>query len=111
MSVTYNYSKYTPVDSTRTELSIFKSAYANVRFALALDKIIVLREVDVADLPGLAFRHYGDVSLWRLLLAYNGMNDPLQDLYPGLRFRLPTKASITQYLSSQRNTRRERISI
>jgi hypothetical protein len=36
----------------------------------------------------LAFRYYGDPSLWRLIALFNGIDDPLH-LVPGLLLRIP----------------------
>lgn len=99
MSTGYALTRYSRADSSGNQLSIFSSGYKNLRFALQADRPIVLTQADVANLPGLAFKHLGDMSLWRVLLAFNGLSDPIQDIYAGQTLLLPTKASAIQYLT------------
>lgn len=99
----YSWSKNSPIDSVGVQRSVFSSAFRNVRYALAFSKSYVLTQSDVANLPGLAYKEYGTVSAFHVLLAYNGMSDPLTDIYPGVRMRFFTKASLDAYLSEQRS--------
>ncbi len=108
---TYDYSRYTPFDSTGERRDIPKSAYKNIRFALPVDQTMQIGESDVSNLPGLAFRIYGDSSLWRLILAYNGMVDPVQDMWPGQVLNLPSKPAIIAYLNSQLKNQQQTVTI
>jgi hypothetical protein len=101
MSTDFNYNRFTALDNTLTQYSVFSSAYKNIRFAVPATQTLQISEPDVGNLPGLAFRIYGDVSLWRMIMAYNGMQDPLQDMWPGQILKLPSKAAVIAYLSSQ----------
>lgn len=103
MSNDYDYSKYTPVDNTGTQYSVFKSAYKNIRFALSVASTYTVNESDMANLMGIAFRLYGDISLWRMLLAFNGLQDQVQEVYPGLVLNCPNKNDVTAYLSAQQS--------
>jgi hypothetical protein len=100
----YDWSNYTPLDSTGDNFDIFKSAYKNIRFNVQTSQQIQLTATDMANLPGLAYRLFGDSSLWRALLAFNGLNDPLSDIAVGILLMVPSKAAITAYLSQQTNT-------
>ncbi len=107
----YDYGRYTPVDNTGREYSIFKSAFKNIRFALAYSSTYTITESDLANLVGIADKMYGDVSLWRVLLAFNGLQDPIQDIYPGLVLKIPSKSDIIAYISKQQNNQRPTIFI
>lgn len=96
----YDYSKYTKVDSSGKDYSVHRSGYKNIRFALVAVREIIVTQSDIANLPGLSFRIYGDTSYWRILLAFNGLNDPIQDIYVGQRLKVPSLASITQHLTT-----------
>lgn len=109
--MTYEYSRYTKVDSSGKSFSVQNSAYKNIRFALQTAKIITITQSDLANLPGLSYRLYEDVSYWRILLAYNGLNDPIQDIYVGMKLRVPTKASISQHMSAFRKDATRTITI
>jgi hypothetical protein len=110
-SADYDWSNYTPVDSTGSNYDKFKSAYKNIRFNVQPTTQIQLTIQDLANLPGLAYRLYGDTSLWRALLAYNGLSDPLSDIAVGMTLKIPTKAAITAYVSKQANNQQTPIVI
>lgn len=105
MSVTreYDYSAYTPIDSSLTQYNIFKSAYRNIRFGVQTSQKVTLTTAEAANLPGLSYRLYGTPNLWRALLALNGLNDPISDVVVGLTLNVPSKADLTAYLSKQQN--------
>jgi hypothetical protein len=111
VSSDYDYSRFTPLDNTGTAYNFVKSAYKNIRFALPAVQTLVISDPDVGNLAGIAFRFYGDVSLWRMLLAYNGMQDPIQDMYPGQVLKLPAKAAVIQYLNSQLQSQQKTLTI
>lgn len=111
MSSNYDFSKYTPLDSTGTAYSVFKSAFKNIRFALATSSTYPITEADMANLPGIAYRAFGDVSWWYMLLAFNGIQDQLQEVYPGLILNMPSKSDAIAYLSAQQNTQLTTITI
>lgn len=102
MSTDYDFSTNTPIDNTRTNYSVFQSGYKNIRFAIPYTRTMVVDESDMANLVGIAFRLYGDVSLWRALLAYNGIQCAIQEVYPGLVLKCPNKSDIIAYLSAQK---------
>lgn len=102
MSTDYDFSTNTPLDNTMTSYSVFKSGYKNIRFALSATSTYTIDESDMANLVGVAFRLYGDVSLWRALLSFNGIQDQLQEVYPGLLLKVPNKSDVIAYLSAQK---------
>lgn len=97
----FDYSRYTPLDNTFDNYDIFKSAYKNIRFALPATQQVTISEPDIANLAGLSYRLYGKTSLWRLLLAYNGLQDAVQDMWPGQILKAPSLGAIIAYLNSQ----------
>lgn len=99
----YNWSRYTPLDNTGSDYSVFKSAFKNIRFAIPLSKKYMITASDEANLFGLSFKFYGDISLWRVLLEYNGLVDPLNDLYVGRVINIPNKSDVIAYIAKQQN--------
>jgi nucleoid-associated protein YgaU len=99
----FDYGRFTPVDSSGKAYSVFNSAFKNIRWALPYVNVHTITASDMANLPGIAYDFYGDVSLWRMLLAYNGLQDPIQDIYPGVQLKMPSKASVIDYISKQQD--------
>lgn len=111
VSSDYDYSRFTSLDNTGDAYNFVRSAYKNIRFAIPAVQTLVVKDPDVGNLAGIAFRVYGDVSLWRMILAYNGMQDPIQDMYPGQVLKLPAKTAVIQYLNSQLQSQQQTITI
>lgn len=99
--MSYWWSDRSPVDSTGKRRSVFTSAFKNVRYALTYMKTITVSQADMANLPGFAYDYYGDESAFHVLLAYNGLSNPITDIYVGLPLRLFTKASLDAFLAAQ----------
>jgi hypothetical protein len=97
----FNWSKYTPLDSTNLNYDLFRSAYKNIRFSMQPITQYQLTMMDMANLPGLAYRFYGDTSLWRGLMAYNGISDPMSQVAVGITINIPARSDIIKYLSKQ----------
>lgn len=111
VSTDYDYSRFTPLDNTGTAYNIFRSGFKNIRFALPVTQTLQIDESDIGNLAGLAFRIYGDTSLWRMILAYNGLNDPIQDMWPGMILQLPSKVAVISYINEQLRTQQQVITI
>jgi hypothetical protein len=101
VSTDFNWSAYTPLDNTGANYDLFKSAYKNIRFAIQPQTQYQLTATDLANLPGLAYKFFGDVSLWRVLLAYNGISDPMSQVAVGVVFNIPARSDVIAYLSKQ----------
>jgi hypothetical protein len=101
VSTDFNWSSYTPLDNTGANYDMFKSAYKNIRFSIQPQTQYQLTATDLANLPGLAYRFFGDVSLWRVLMAYNGISDPMSQVAVGLVINIPARADVISYLSKQ----------
>lgn len=107
----YNYTRYTPVDNTGTQYSVAKSAFKNIRFALPISRQITIDSKYMANLPGLAYDLYGDTSLWRMIMAYNGLQDAVNDICVGKVLNVPLKSDVIAYLSQQQNNQTQTFTI
>jgi hypothetical protein len=107
----YDYTRFTPLDSSGEAYDQFKSAYKNIRFALPTVQTVTVKESDIGNLAGLAFRVYGDVSMWRMILAFNGLQDAIQDMWAGQILNLPAKAAVIAYLNEQLHSQQQTFTI
>lgn len=98
----YTWSQNTPIDSTGKARSPYGSLFKNIRYALSYSRSITITLAEMANLPGIAYREYGSEDAFYLILAYNGLTDPLTDIYPGIQLRLFTKTSLDAYISAQK---------
>lgn len=57
--------------------------------------MVIPKELE-SDLPGVALSVYGDMALWRNLMHYNGIRDPLSDVCSGAVIRIPSRAKLTE---------------
>lgn len=97
-----NYGRYTPLDNTGTRRNFFRSAYKNIRFNVAATTTITLTEHHIANPAGLSEELYKDNGdMWRVILHFNGIKNPVQDLYPGRVLRIPSPSAVQAYFSKQ----------
>lgn len=100
----YSHTNYAPTvtcyDGTE-ELNIWDADYVGMRDSVtAQDDVIVTTEW-AANLPGLAASRLNSPYLAWAIAMYNGILDPIHDVYPGVRLRIPDKDSLTKYLASR----------
>lgn len=103
MSTEYDFSRWTPLDSTGVDYDVFLSAYKNLRFAIPVSRKHSVTDADMVNLPGIAYQYYGDTTMWRPILYFNGLIDAIQDIYPGIQLNLFNKSDLIAYFSSQQN--------
>ena len=106
----YDIANFTPLDNTGW-YDFFRSGYKNIRFNISSFQRTTLDGTTAYNLPGLVYNVYGDTSLWRALLAYNGLNDPLSDIYPGQILNLPDKATLVAYLANSISNNQSTITV
>lgn len=80
------------------------STYCNIRFAVRTASTFTVTAANMSNLPGIAYITLGSTDYWRVLLDYNGLYDPLTDIYPGLVLKIPDKAALTSILGKTNNS-------
>jgi hypothetical protein len=79
---------------------VFSAKFKNMRFNVPTEKTVALSAADAANLPGLAHRLLGDKSLWWVLLEYNGLYNPIEDIRPGILLNIPSRSALITYLET-----------
>jgi hypothetical protein len=92
--------RYMPLTSDGGDLDVFGYRLKNVRFNVPVEKEIILKASDAYNLPGIAYTYLGDASMWHILLDYNGLDDSVNDIVPGLKLRIPQRAALIAYMES-----------
>lgn len=100
MSSELTWSGCTPYDVSTGSYDYFHSLYNNIRYQISTSSVYKIKADDVANLPGISFRVYGTVDLWRVILEYNGLNDPINDIEVGMVLNIPSKSEVASLLSS-----------
>lgn len=104
MSSILLWSSCTPYNTKSNTYNVFGSRYKNIRYNLRPYSTYVVTAKDVANLPGISFNVYGTTDLWHVILSFNGLSDPLNDLYPGLVLNIPNKSDVLALLSQVQST-------
>lgn len=60
--------------------------------------IYTVKRQDLGRLDLLAYSYYGNVSLWWIIAAYNGIVNPLIDMTVGQSLRIPNKTLVEQII-------------
>lgn len=102
------WSRCTPYNADAKMYQPFGSKYKNLRYLLKTSITYKVTAADMANLPGISYKVYGTVDLWRAILEYNGLSDPLNDIYAGLLLNLPDKSELLTVLSATQSTNNTR---
>lgn len=62
---------------------------------------------DLAQPDAIAHKYYGDSNWWWLICTYNGIVNPMRDMYLGQRLRVPSLHQAQMSLQSPPNPARE----
>ena len=81
-------------------MNIFDANFRDLRFAIPSEREVLITAKEQSDLPGMALQYLGDNRLWWVLLQYNGLYDPIEDIQPGTRIRIPSRASLINFLEN-----------
>ncbi len=57
---------------------------------------------EVARPDLIAYKHYGDVSLWWVIAIVNNIDNPLVDLQSGMTLKVPKKTAVVEALAGSR---------
>lgn len=80
-------------------LDFLNSSYVDIRYGAKTETVITIDSRYEANLPGLAFDYYGDQEMWRVILAFNGLTDPINEVIVGVSLNMPSQASIDSYFA------------
>ena len=103
----FDASRYMPVNPDKDDLNFYDAKFANMRFSVAAGREIIVDASNEANLPGIAETYFGDQSLWWLILDYNGLIDPIQDIKVGTRLLLPERRSIIAFLEARESNNQQ----
>jgi len=87
---------FLPLDDTQND--IWNSTAKDLRFAVPVSQLVTIGMEYENNAPGLAHTYLGDVTLWWVILEFNGLSDAMTDLTPGLQIRIPDRKSLIAYL-------------
>lgn len=91
-------SKFYPTLYSGGAFDIWDSKARDLRYNVPAASTVVIDAASEANLPYLAHVHLGDQDLWWVILYYNGLTDPISDVYPSAILRIPDRASLITYL-------------
>ena len=97
-----NRATYITSTKKKDRFDFVSARYKNMRWLLRHTETYEVTASDTANLPGIAFRVYGDVGYWWILGMYNGIIDPVADIRPPLTLGIPSLSSINTFLSEGR---------
>ena len=92
--------KFLPRMSDGKGGDIFNANFRHIRNVQEQQRVVI----DAAyahNLPGLAHEYLQDTGLWWALLMYNGLQDPINDVVPGITIRIPNRNQLLLLLEAQ----------
>lgn len=82
--------------------------YVDVASSVLQYTLHTVSETDLYQPDSIAYRAYGRSDWWWLICTYNGIVNPVQDMYLGQRLRIPALQQ-TQLLLQSSGDRRENL--
>jgi hypothetical protein len=70
----------------------------NMRFNVPSATTVIVDSSLEANLPAIAYTYLGDQDLWWAILYYNGLTDPLSDIYSLKVLNIPDRQSLISFL-------------
>lgn len=89
-----NYTKFTSLG----DADIFKSRFKNLKFRLKRYRTFTVTAGFEANLPGIAHKFLGNQDLWWTILHYNGLYDPIEQVYIGAVLKIPDRTELLAVL-------------
>ena len=80
---------------------IWSAKFANMRYNVASYVSVTIQSGFEANLPALADQYLGDQDLWWVILQYNGLMDPINDIRVGQVLNMPDRTALISYLERQ----------
>lgn len=96
-----NRSAYMTLGTDGKSLDYLSAKYLNIKFIVPAKLSYTVTQSSQNNAPGIAFDFYGSADYWWVILLFNGILDPVEDLTPGRVLQLPTLADINAFLSLQ----------
>lgn len=81
-------------------LSLLDGHYARFTESLKLQTIHTVTDSDEMRLEAISYRYYNNLNLWWAIGAYNGIINPFREVVAGKQLKIPTLASVEDYVKS-----------
>lgn len=111
-STIIDWSSATPIYTynSKNYYNPFRSNYKNIRYTIPSQGKYTVTAGDTGRIAMISYKVYGDTCFWRALLEYNGLKNPVSDIYPGLVLNLPNKSALVSLLSDTPHEKQNSIS-
>lgn len=83
--------------------------YADLYLASMETQLHIVSDTDLAQPDAIAYRYYRNSNWWWLLCSYNGIVNPLTDMFLGQRLKIPALQQAQLLLQELGNRRENRI--
>lgn len=93
----FDVENFLPLTEDGKSFDVFSSPMRNLRL-ITTEAVVTVNAATAHNLPTLAHTHLGEVGLWWVLLMYNQLTDPIRDVVPGLKLKIPRKSELVQLL-------------
>jgi len=102
-----NTSAFRDVESVYPDLLAAK--YINLRDSIKTYSIAIITSVEENRSDIISKKYYGTEELWWIICQFNGVVNPLEDLYVGLEIKIPKYQELIIYLQNSVNKTNSRI--
>ena len=98
----FDLENFVSLSSDGESLNLFTARFKDLRFRVNPQAEVIVDARYEANLKTLAYDQYeGDSSLWWIILMYNGLQDPINDIKPGVLLKIPRRTEVIALLEKQ----------
>lgn len=84
-----------------------KASYIDLHERVLEFSFHIVSDTDLSQPDAIAYKHYKDSNLWWLICSYNGIVNPMTDMWLGQKLRIPTLHQAQMSLQKPPDNKRE----
>lgn len=93
----FDVENFLPLTEDGKSFDVFSSPMRHIR-SVTTESVVTVTAGLAYNLPTIAHRYLGETDLWWAILMYNQLTDPVDDIQPGLKLKIPRKSELVQLL-------------
>lgn len=101
----YDINQFMSVTDDGGALNYWDADFRNLNLIIPASETVVIGAEWSYNLPGLAASKLGSRFLWWVLLVYNGLSDPINDVVPGVTLAIPDRNALMSFLQATQAAR------
>lgn len=101
----YDINQFMAITDDGGSLNFWDADFRNLNLIISATETVLVDAEWSYNLPGLAAKKLGSRHLWWVLMVYNGLSDPINDVVPGVTLAIPDRHRLLAFLEATKAAR------